>query len=131
MVKPLTEKKRHNVKAMSAAERYSYFLQLVGQHELLWSLQDDKGCVVLSSEDGEECVPVWPHPEFAQDWIADEWSDCKLLEIDLNGWLQRWIPGMQQDGVAVAVFPGTDEDGVVMTPVELREEIEALLESKA
>ena len=98
----------------------------------VWSLRSDEGWVEVSSEDGEPCMPVWPHPDFAAEWATEGWSDCRPEAIELKAWLTRWTPGLARDGVMLVVFPGEDEEGMVLPPAELGEALTAALrESEA
>ena len=82
----------------------------------------------LSSIDGEECLPIWPHPEFAKAWAVDDWSDCEPKAINLEVWLERWTAGLERDNTVLAVFPVNEEEGIVITPAELEEAILAELQ---
>ena len=39
--------------------------------------------------------------------------------IALKVWQSRWTPGLEDDQLAVVIFPKTNEDGLVITPDEL------------
>lgn len=103
---------------LPAHERYQYFVDQVVACGEVWSLANAEGWVAFSSE-GEPCLPVWPHPDYAEFWATDDWSDCEPKLIELDTWLQRWIPGMEADGTQIVVFPGETEEGVIVTPAEL------------
>ena len=119
----LNEKQRVSVSSLPADERYEHFLQKVTGWEELWGLSDQDGCVMLSTDDGEECIPVWPHPDYATEWATDEWAECQPFKIDLKAWMERWLPGMAEDGFLVAVFPAGDGEGVIVEPAELEQSI--------
>ncbi|ANG63481.1 hypothetical protein A8C75_14045 [Marinobacterium aestuarii] len=127
MTYKLTEQQRGKVIARDAQERFDHFLQKVADWEEIWSLSDAEGCVMLNTDDGESCLPVWPHPDYALDWATDGWEGCEALKIDLQAWFERWSPGLDEDGILVAVFPRADEEGVLLSAGDLTESIEALL----
>ena len=52
-----------------------------------------------------------------------EWADCKPQSITLKVWLERWIDGMEQDELCVAVFPTPDQEGIVLEPVGVADAI--------
>lgn len=112
-----------DIAGRSADERYEYLLDTLMRDEKVWILSSDQGMVMMSSE-GEQCLPVWPHPDFAEDWATGDWADCSPEPVDLRSWLDRWLPGMEADGVVLAVFPTTDEETVVIEPPEMRELLE-------
>lgn len=105
---------------MPAEARYDFLVRQVLENEQLWTLRSDAGTVLMSC-DGDDCLPIWPHADFARQWISGDWADCEPLAIDLAAWLDRWLPGLQQDGLALAVFPGTKEEGIVLEPLEFLE----------
>lgn len=124
MTYKLTEQQRAKVQAREAQDRFDHFLEKSADWEEIWSLADGEGCVMLTTEDGESCLPVWPHPDYALDWATDGWEGCEPLKIDLESWFERWAPGLEEDGILVAVFPRLDDEGVLVSSRELSEAIE-------
>ncbi|MCW8866368.1 MAG: DUF2750 domain-containing protein [Colwellia sp.] len=99
-------------------KRFNYFLETVIDTQEIWVLVDEHGCMMLNTED-EDCVPVWPNQDFAQQWITDDWQACKTEAISLNTWQSRWTAGLEEDELAIVVFPNQAEEGVVLFPDEL------------
>lgn len=120
----LSDNEYQDAPGLPADERFAYFVEKVVEGDQVWSLKGPDGWVVMSSEDQEECLPVWPHQAFAADWATGDWSDCAPAPIALDAWLERWTPGMEKDGTQVAVFPAEEGEGLVLSPRELREAIE-------
>ena len=90
----------------------------------IWSFADGEGWMVLNA-DGEEFLPVWPHPDMAAAWAGDAHQGSVPKAIALPLWLERWAPGMQADGIMLAVCPGDDPDGVVISADELKQCLDA------
>ncbi|WP_394200016.1 DUF2750 domain-containing protein [Shewanella waksmanii] len=107
---------------MTPEARYDFLVEQAKTHEVLWTLQDLDGCVMLTTEE-EDCIPMWPTEESAAAWAVDDWKDCSVLAIPLAEWLERWVPGMQDDDLFVAVFPVHDDLGVVIPPYELEQRL--------
>ena len=107
---------------MTPEGRYDFLVEQVKEHKELWVLQDNDGCVMLTTDD-EDCIPVWPSEETASLWAEDDWQDCRPLSIDLAEWLERWVPGMEDDELYVAVFPMLEDLGVVIPPHELEQRL--------
>ena len=101
-----------------AEQRFQYLIKEAVKQETLWILTDEHGCVMLNTDD-EDCVPVWPNEEFAQAWATGDWQDFKAEAIPLKTWQTRWTPGLEEDQLAVVIFPKPEEDGLVITPDEL------------
>lgn len=110
------------INGYDADKRFEYFLSEVRAHQQIWLLVDEHGCVMLNTED-EDCVPVWPHKEFAEAWATGEWAQCKIEAISLAKWRSRWTSGLRADELAVAVFPDQYGEGIVISPDELDAEL--------
>ncbi|GAA3536629.1 DUF2750 domain-containing protein [Zobellella aerophila] len=119
----LTTADKNAAQMMRDDERFNHFVARVCEHQELWILTDEHGCMMLTSDDDEDCIPVWPHADYARDWARDDWSHCTPEALSLQVWLARWVPGMEEDELLVAVFPTLDETGVVVEPRELEEAI--------
>lgn len=118
MAYKLTDEQRGRIQQLDAEQRYTHFIDKVSRWEEIWSLRDDEGFVLVSTDD-EECMPVWPHPDYAAEWATGDWSGCEPFKVDMEAWLDRWLPGMEEDGIAVAVFPNLEESGIVEGPRDL------------
>lgn len=112
------------LQSLSAEKRYAYLVKHVCEHKKIWILTDEHGCVMLSTED-EDCVPIWPSEEAANAWATGEWQSCEPSAVDLQAWMQRWTPGLIDDEVEIAVFPNPGEDGLIVSPEEFHDELEA------
>ncbi|WIH29086.1 DUF2750 domain-containing protein [Photobacterium damselae] len=118
MTTPLDDAKIAEIQAFDAEKRYKYLVKEVVANREIWILIDEHGCVMLNTED-EDCVPVWPNKEFAEAWATGDWAECKAESISLNKWHSRWTHGLEDDELAVVIFPNQDEDGLVVSPDEL------------
>ncbi len=128
MTYKLNDKQFDSVSQLADDQRFDYFLKKVADWEDIWSLHSTEGWVELSSADGEVCLPIWPHPDFAAAWAVDDWADCQPKAIKLDIWLERWTEGLTKDDTVLAVFPVEEEEGLVLTPAELEEAILTELE---
>ncbi|MGY0219317.1 DUF2750 domain-containing protein [Endozoicomonadaceae bacterium StTr2] len=128
MAYKLNSQQYENVCRLSDDQRLDYFLKKVTDFEEIWSLHSNDGWVALSSADGEDCLPIWPHPDFAKAWATGDWSDCTPKAIKLDYWIERWTPGLERDHTMLAVFPVGEEEGIVLSPAELQESLVGLLE---
>ncbi|WP_059364919.1 DUF2750 domain-containing protein [Pseudoalteromonas sp. '520P1 No. 423'] len=105
-------------------KRYKYLIKEVVKNQSIWILTDEHGCVMLNTDD-EDCVPIWPNQAFAQAWATGDWDECKAKEIDLKTWHSRWTHGLEDDDLAIVVFPNLEEDGLVVFPDELDFELKS------
>lgn len=98
-------------------KRFNYLLKEVIKNQEIWLLVDEHGCMMLNTED-EDCVPVWPNKEFAENWITDDWKECKAESVSLSKWKGRWTRGLEEDELAIVVFPNQAEEGLILFPDE-------------
>ncbi|WP_137222397.1 DUF2750 domain-containing protein [Shewanella sp. MEBiC00475] len=109
--------------------RYDYMVEQIKAENVIWTLQDQDGCVMLTTED-EDCIPMWPSEETAALWAVDEWKECEPLAIPLNEFQERWVSGMEDDDLFIAVFPVQEDLGVVVPPYEMNERISPKTQQK-
>ena len=112
------------VTSLSAQERYDHFIGKVADWEELWTLKSSDGFVMFSDSSGRECIPVWPHPDYAADLAKGSWNDCVPEKLDLNYFLDKWIPGLIHDNRKVIVFPTAKNEGGLIDPDDLKEDLE-------
>ena len=110
------------VNKMRSDERFNYCIKEIAKHRKIWILTDEHGCVMLNTDD-EDCVPVWPNEEFANQWATGDWQHCKAESISTMKWFSRWTVGLEEDELAIAVFPNSEEEGVVLYPDEFEYEL--------
>jgi len=122
MNEPLTQEQYQNTMALDADQRYDHFIQQVVAQGELWILKDEQGCMLLTADE-DDCIPVWPHPDYAKAWAAEEWANCEPYAVTLKAWLDRWVMGMEEDGLAVAVFPLPEAIGVIEDPAEVADNL--------
>lgn len=115
------------VRAMSAPQRYGYFVQLAVDWEEAWGLRSADGWV-LSSSNGSDAFPVWPHPLFAEACAQGDWEGAAPESIPLDELLEDLLPLLEEDRVQLAVFPTPEGEGVLTSPEELRRDLRAELE---
>lgn len=123
----LREMEMAAVSALGAAERYTYFVKKVADESRLWSLWND-GWILAADDSGHQIVPVWPHQNFAALCANDEWSGYTAKEIDLETWMERWLPGIEGDNRLIAIFPTPDDKGIVVDSKYLAADLEEELE---
>lgn len=120
----LTAEQITSALALSADERYEFFLDLLAENHTVYTLKDEQGCLLVTSDD-ESCLPVWPDQALAEACATQEWEGFEPLAISLDDWLEKWVPGMTSDNHMVAVFPDLNTESVIVTPQELADDISA------
>ncbi|AWL13398.1 hypothetical protein HMF8227_02950 [Saliniradius amylolyticus] len=116
----LSQMQKYQWESQPAHKRAEFFHQKSRQAQQVWTIVDDHGAMLLVTED-EDCIPVWPDEAFVKDWINDDWQHCRPYAISLQDWYDKWLPGLEEDGVSVVVFPVTHESGLIFEPWELNQ----------
>ena len=112
------------VLALSPRERYGYFIQLAVDGEETWGLKNAEGWVLAGDQD-RDAFPLWPHPDLAAACALGDWEGAQPEAIGLEELLDDLIPILEEDGIAVAVFPGLDGESAVVVPEDLRRDLQA------
>lgn len=122
MSSEISSEKAKQLVLLDPQQRAEYLLNEFLSSKTIWILRDEHGCVMLNTEE-EDCVPVWPHKESALMWATGEWSDCVAVDLSLKDWQEKWLSGLEEDELAIAVFPDLDGEGIVLYPHEFAEEL--------
>jgi hypothetical protein len=120
MMKELSMDERVQLLVAPDSERLAYFVEQVKATELVWSLSNEEGFVMVETDDGD-CVMVWPDAEFASQWAIEDWDDCEPVSVSLETFKTEWLPSLTADKITVAVFPNIEDEGKLSTAQELTE----------
>lgn len=118
------DKEVEQVVKLDSYKRYLYFVKKVADQQVLWSLWHADGWALAGDSLGRQLVPVWPHEKFAELCARDAWAGYVPKSLDINIWIERWIPGMQRDGRFVVVFPISGDQGAAVDPVKLGKDLQ-------
>lgn len=97
---------------LQAKKRYEYFIKKVVDSEEIWALYDD-GWATTTDNAGRILIPFWPKKEFAKVCAIDSWENYKPEKIDLEEFINDWLPGMKKDGHIPSIF-WNHKDSVVL-----------------
>ncbi|RBP85559.1 DUF2750 domain-containing protein [Marinomonas rhizomae] len=117
-MKELSMEERVQLLVAPDSERLAYFVGQVKATELVWSLSNEEGFVMVETDDGD-CVMVWPDAEFASQWAIEDWDDCEPVSVSLETFKTEWLPSLAADKITVAVFPNIEDEGKLSTAQEL------------
>jgi len=122
MTTTLSTEQINIIESYGENKRFKYLLEQANNHNELWILSDEHGCMMLNTDD-EDCVPVWPNKEFAQSWINDDWQNCQAQAISLNTWFSRWTQGLLDVGLSIVAFPNQQQEGLILFADEFEFEL--------
>jgi len=110
---------------------YERFIGRVVESRQVWGLKSEEGwCVApsntLPDDDEEEdageevdVLPFWSDRAYAGQCARDEWADYEPAAIDLDEFMEAWLPGMAQAGERVGTNWNADLIGREVDPMEL------------
>lgn len=92
----------------------------------VWSLQGEEGWALCGSEQHEnmDVMPFWSQQAFAAVHCREDWAGYQPIAIDLEEFLEDWLPGMHEDLLLVGVNWDENLEGDEMEPLDLLEEFE-------
>lgn len=118
-------------KTLEGEERYDFFLDVVAQEREIWILinKDQEFLKIASDDSHDEVLPVWPHEELALDYSKTAEEALTPKSISLPDFFMKWVSGLNRDKLSVGVFPGPEDDVWVMTPSEVKSDLQEALSS--
>lgn len=127
-MKDLSDLELAAVQALPGPDRYAYFVRRVAEREVLWTLRNEEDFVVFTDDERRELLPVWPDRRFAEACSQTSSDETQPFKIDLDRWLAAWTPSMETEGRLIAVFPLPNDQGVVVSPGQLADDLFAAAE---
>ncbi len=118
----------NSVLNLSNIERFKHFVKRSCDWEEVWALKNEAGWVTSESE-GRKCLAVWPNPAYAKLFIKGDWENATPELIELNNFIENWVPGLVQDGIYLGVFPNLELDAIVISAESILPEIKKELEN--
>ncbi|MDA9346124.1 DUF2750 domain-containing protein [Porticoccaceae bacterium] len=97
----------------------------------IWGLQDQEGnWSLVSSMDNDsiDVIPFWSDQRMAQALCTGDWEVYKPVAIEMEEFLDDWLPGMHSDVLMTGINWNEDLEGQEMEPLDLLEEFEAELD---
>lgn len=114
-------RKLESISGLKAVERYSYFVRKVADFEVVWGLFDD-GWATLEIK-GQKGIPFWPEEDFADLCATEDWGNYRPRDIQLDDFIEKWLPEMEKDGLVPAIFPTPKEHAFSVSAGELSAEL--------
>jgi hypothetical protein len=117
-----------NVLRQNNETRYVYFIKRVADWEEVWGLKGEDGWVLSADDAGNQVAVFWPFKEYAKLCATGAWIQTVPMKIELPTFIDRWIPGLNQDGRLVGVFPNLAKQASVVAPLVLKDHLESEME---
>ena len=117
----LTEKEISAVSSLDGAGRFAHFIKRVADSGLVWGLRNASGWVSAADDFGRMGFPVWPHADYAAACATGEWADTLPKAMNVDEFVDDWLPDMDANGVPIIIFPTATMRGVMMNAQDLAE----------
>ena len=123
-------KEFESVFSLESRQRYQHFVSKVCDWEELWILEnEEENFLIVCPEADIEYFPVWPHPDYASAFGSDDYPNYKPSKIELEKFIETWLPGLDKDGIKVGAMPNLETTVWIIDPnnlkVDLKEELKA------
>lgn len=95
------------------------FRREVEQDGRVFSIRDAQGYPAPADDSGHRSVPFWSRPTRARRVAGqvDAYRDFEVVSIELDDWLDGWLPCLERDGLLAGVnWAGVHATGFDMTP---------------
>lgn len=108
------------------AENLDRFIVEAMQYGCVWGLQGPEGWALTGSEahDDIDVMPFWSQEAFARVHCQDDWQSYQPVAVDLEEFLEDWLPGMHEDVLLIGVNWNAELEGDELEPLDLLEEFE-------
>jgi hypothetical protein len=123
----MDEKECETVISQPAEVRYEYFIKKAADYEEIGGLYHE-GWATAKDDRDRILLPLFPNEQFAAAFAKNEWDACIPKKIELEDFLEKWIPGMMSDRIMPSIFP-TDIDSVLVEVDELNKDLLAELDN--
>jgi hypothetical protein len=115
---------------MQSASQASAFYREAAQGGLVWTVRDANGFPAPVNSDGQRAQPFWSSRARAECVIRSvaAYQGFTPVEIELEAFLNRWVPGLAQDGILIGVnWSGANATGYDIAPTQVAESISHFL----
>ena len=67
---------------------------------------------------------MWPHHRFAEACAIGAWAREPARPIDIDDWVEAWLPKLTEEGFRVAVFQTPQDEATDISPQRLKKDLE-------
>lgn len=109
---------------MQSASQAAAFYREVSERGLVWTIRDKDGFPAPLNASGERAQPFWSSRARVERIIATvaAYRGFTPIEIKLDVFLERWVPGLTRDGILVGVnWTGDRATGYDIAPAQVAE----------
>lgn len=95
-------------------ERYKYFIKRVADGEIMFTLTNGDGNIIVSQIDKKMIVPFWSSTEFVELCKITGWENLDIKEISLDYFEDKIIDWIEENNYLLNIFPVENKTGFVV-----------------
>jgi hypothetical protein len=102
-------------------DNHRRFIERVAKSRVVWGLRSPEGWAAAPANDDEsrEVMPFWSDRAYAARSAKDQWAAYEPTSIDIDSFIDKWLRGMNRDGLLVGTNWDAHLIGLEIEPVEL------------
>jgi hypothetical protein len=111
----------------SAAQADAFYTEAI-RTAIVWTLRDEHGFPAPRGDGEQRVQPFWSSRSRAERIISavEAYRAMEPVEIPLAEWRDRWLPGLERDGMLVGLnWSGDRATGFDVTPTDVARALEA------
>lgn len=112
--------------SVAAAQADRFFTEAIA-NDSVWAIKDDGGFPTSTNMSGETAMPFWSLESRASKVTSGvaAYRDFLPYRISLTEFLERWLPGLERDGLTVGLnWSGARAIGYDVSPADVRERLQ-------
>lgn len=108
-----------------AQKQHEKFVTDVVRFKKVWGLKLEDNWAVSKSEafNDAEVLLFWSDKAMAEACATDDWNDYTAESVETPEFLENWLPGMYEEGIAVGTNWSSELEGLEMDPLTLALEL--------
>lgn len=98
----------------------TFAVKAIAQNTVWGLMGADEDWAICEFNDGEfDAMLLWPDEQGAKACAVGEWAGYKPTAINLQDYLDAWLPAMKEDGIRININFGPKSRGSLIEPDEL------------
>ncbi|GAA5026389.1 DUF2750 domain-containing protein [Actinopolymorpha pittospori] len=113
--------------SVAAAQASAFYEEFLTNGQV-FALRDDAGFPAPLNSEGVRAMPFWSKRSRAEKIIANvpAYSGMEPVEIPGQDWLEKWLPGLEKDGLLVGLnWSGVRAIGYDLTVADVQRNLDA------
>ena len=118
----MNPKKLQNVLMMTDGKRLDYLIRKVADFEEIFLIYEAMNSMCTITVNGQECIPVFPEREFAENFKNLNPQYKKVKNLPLNDFFE-WLDKSNSGEMRFAVFPDNELNASIVSASDLKDSL--------